>query len=909
VVETPTASPAQHIPLTPYTFSAVSDSSLVEQLQAYSEYLKNSPDASPLDLTYTLQSRRSQLPIKAAFSATTIQQLSLKIDEKLALLKQTPGSAVGIRSNNKQSTPHVLGIFTGQGAQWATMGSQLILSSEYVRTRIRELSESLNTLPSTDRPQWDLQEEILAGDKTSRLAEAALSQPLCTAIQIVLVDLLKAAGIVFNAVVGHSSGEIAAAYAAGFLSAHDAIRIAYYRGTYAHLAGNSATGQKGSMMAVGTSLEDAQELIMLRDFRGRLAIAAHNSSASVTLSGDADAVLHAKNVFDEEKKFARLLKVDTAYHSSHMLPCGDPYVRSLQSCSIRVNKDRSTACSWFSSVTPSEHAMEFEDNLQSTYWRDNMTNPVLFYDAVKNAVASDPQLALAIEVGPHPALKGPAMQNISEGHSSLFLYTGVLSRGKDDVEAFSDALGFVWANLGGSSVDFRSFEAVVSGRDSRPKLVVGLPSYRWNHGRKHWLESRRSKKMRGRKQAFHEILGLLSPDSTPRDMRWTNVLKPSEIPWLDGHQLQSQTVFPAAGYVAMAFESSRTLAGNRAVRFLELNNLNIPRAITFEDENTGVETLVTLTAISSSKETMTADFSCYSSPALAVDQEMELMASGSVRIVFGTSDVATLCSTSLDEHNMSSIEANSFYSSLGKFGYGYHGPFRGMSSLKRKLNASSVKVDTYAQTTADTSVYAVHPSMLDVAFQASILAYSAPDDERLWSLHVPTSIQRIRVNPELCLSLSTSGSRVPVRAALDNSDTFSASIEIFAEDGEHSMVQVEDLTIKPFAPATEADDRRLFSRIHFDVASPDGASVVNGARPSAEEIDLATICERVSYYYVRKWRSEISEADWANGQGHHSSLRDYVNHTFDTASCGKHPCIKKEWTNDTKEEIERLISR
>ena len=67
-------------------------------------------------------------------------------------------------------------------------------------------------------------------------------------------------------------------------------------------------------------------------FRGRLAVAAHNSQASITLSGDIDAVILAKKVFDEEKKFARLLKVDTAYHSHHMLPCGKPYVDALQAC-------------------------------------------------------------------------------------------------------------------------------------------------------------------------------------------------------------------------------------------------------------------------------------------------------------------------------------------------------------------------------------------------------------------------------------------------------------------------------------------------------------------------------------------------------------------------------------------------
>ncbi|RAL03665.1 uncharacterized protein BO80DRAFT_400692 [Aspergillus ibericus CBS 121593] len=909
-IEKASAIQAQSAPLTPFVFSAVSDSSLADQLQAYSDYLKECPHIDPLDLAYTLHARRSRLPVKTAFSATTIEQLVSKIDDKLVDLKRTPGTTVGIRSNNKQATPHILGVFTGQGAQWAAMGAQLIRSSEYVRRRVQDLQESLATLPSTDRPPWDLQEQMLAGAETSRIAEAALSQPLCTAVQIVLVDILKAAGVTFNAVVGHSSGEIGAAYAAGFFSAHDAIRIAYYRGLYARLAGNSSTGQKGSMMAVGTSLEDAQDLIQLGAFKGRLAVAAHNSSASVTLSGDADAVILAKKVFDEEKKFARLLKVDTAYHSPHMLPCGDPYVHALQSCGIVVNQERSTTCSWFSSVTPNEQAMQPEDNLQAIYWRDNMTNSVLFCDAVRNAVASDPQLSLAIEVGPHPALKGPAVQNISDVRPSPLPYTGLLSRGKDDVEALSDGLGFIWTHTGGSGVDLQSFEKAVSGRTSQPKLVVGLPSYCWNHSRTHWYESRRSRKMLGRKQPFHEILGVLSPDSTPRDMRWTNVLKVSEIPWLDGHQLQNQTVFPAAGYVAMAFEATKILASNRPVRFLELENLNIPRAITFDDDgNTGVETLVTLTAISSDNAATTADFSCYSSPASAVDQEMELTASGSVRVVFGTSDVATLCSTPLNEYNMATIDADTFYTTLGSLGYGYHGTFRGMSSLKRRLNSSSVMVETYAYTDADSSTYLVHPTMLDVAFQASMLAYSAPEDERLWSLHVPTSIRNIRVNPELCSSLPTSGSHVPVCASLDDSESFRASIDIFAHDGKHAMIQVEDLTIKPFAPATEADDRHLFSHLQYDVASPDGASVVGGIRPSAKEIELATVCERVSYYYVRKWRSEISEEEWRNGQEHHLMLRDYVNHTFDMASNGRHPCVQKEWSQDTKEEIEALVSR
>ncbi|KAL7941948.1 hypothetical protein V8C42DRAFT_360388 [Trichoderma barbatum] len=907
-----------HSAFTPFVFSAVSDGSLVAQLEAYSEHLKANPETSPSDLAWTLQSRKSQFPHKVALSAQTIEELVSKVDAKLEDVKRVAGSVLGTRAKDIKSAPRVLGVFTGQGAQWASMGAQLIRSSEFVRRRLADLQAALDELPAADRPQWRIEDEMLAGADTSRITEAALSQPLCTVIQIVLVDLLRAAGINFSAAVGHSSGEIGAAYASGFLSDRDAVRVAYYRGVFARLAGNSARGQKGLMMAVGTSWEDAQELINLRAFKGRIAVAAHNSSASVTLSGDEDAINHAKKVFDEEKKFARLLKVDTAYHSHHMYPCGDPYIQALRTCGVKVNRERGSECSWFSSVTPSEKPVEASDELQDIYWRDNMVNAVLFADAVRNAVASDPQLTYALEVGPHPALKGPFTQTASDVRQNPLPYSGVLSRGQNDVVAFSEALGFIWTQVGSQGVDFQSYEKLVSATSpnaaSEPKLVIGLPSYKWNHGRTHWCESRISRKIRGRKQAFHELLGVLSPDSNERDRRWTNVLKVSEIPWLEGHQLQSQTVFPAAGYVAMALEAAKNLAGDKPVKVIELDNLSIPRAITFEDDtNVGVETLVTLTAITTTQKlgttTSTADFSCYSCPATGADQEMELMASGSVKIVFGTPSVTALSSTPLEASNMSDVDTDRFYASLSKLGYGYAGPFRTMSSLKRRFNQSSVLVESYPYSDDDTTVFMVHPTWLDVAFQASMLAFSAPGDERLWSLHVPTSIRRIRINPELCASLPSSATQIPVSSVLADSDVFSASIDLFNEDGDQVMIQVEDLTIKPFAPATEADDRRLFSYTKLDVASPDGPSVVQGVRPSAEELELGIACERISYYYCRKWKSELTDEEWANGQPHHMSLLDYVNHTLETTARGQHPSLKTEWSRDTAEDIKAIVDR
>lgn len=373
--------------------------------------------------------------------------------------------------------------------------------------------------------------------------------------------------------------------------------------------------------------------------------------------------------------------------------------------------------------------------------------------------------------------------------------------------------------------------------------------------------------------------------------------------------MQGQTVFPAAGYVAMALEAARYLAGDKPVEVIELKDLTIPRAITFEeDDNGGVETLITLTGITTSKKGVTtADFSCYSCPGSGTDQELEQMASGSVNIVFGNPDMEALSSSLLDTSNMANVDTDRFYGSLGKLGYGYYETFRGMSEMKRRFNQSSVMVDTYPYTDADTTVYWVHPTWLDVAFQASMLAYSAPGDEHLWSLHVPTSIRSIRINPEACSSLPTTASKIPVCATLDGPGEFHASIDLFTESGEYAIVQVEDLTIKPFAPATKADDRRLFSYTKFDVASPDGPSIVGDVRPSAEEIELAGVCERVSYYYLRKWKAEISEEDWKSTAAHHMHLREYMNHNIERAASGRHPCLKKEWGQDTAEEIEALI--
>ena len=214
---------------TPFVFSAYSEYSLRQTLSAYAVFLEKTlqsgADLNLQDLAWTLRQRRSILPHRIAFTSCSLTDLRFKI---VAELKDSQSSNIGMKAVSSSSLDsgrdqRVLGIFTGQGAQYARMGAKLIQESSTARRIIRELDSYLTQIPTvTDRPSWSLETELLNDAASSRVHEAALSQPLCTALQLLLIDLLKLGGIHFSAVIGHSSGEIAAAYAAGYLSARHA---------------------------------------------------------------------------------------------------------------------------------------------------------------------------------------------------------------------------------------------------------------------------------------------------------------------------------------------------------------------------------------------------------------------------------------------------------------------------------------------------------------------------------------------------------------------------------------------------------------------------------------------------------------------------------------------------------------
>ena len=897
--------PRATVGLTPVLFSAASEYSLISNLSAYSAYLKNNPSTSLRDFAHTLNSRRSNLPIVAAFAGATPEALSANILTKLEEVENSKDTTVGSRAQTQLSSkPKVLGVFSGQGAQWAGMGRELILGSTVVQTIIRKLEMRLAQLPKSDRPSWSLEAELLAGEDPSRLKEAELSQPLCTAIQIVLVDLLNAAEIRFDAVVGHSSGEISAAYACGLISAEDAICIAYYRGYHSKLA-HGPNGEKGAMLAVGTSLEDAVELCNESELRGRVNVAAHNSSASVTLSGDAEAITQLKEVLDDENKFARLLVVDKAYHSHHMNACSDAYIASLKSCDIQIRQRKHAKCSWFSSVSD-EEITDAKETLQDVYWNDNMVNPVLFAQAIERATADKGPFDLALEVGPHPALKGPATQVIQDLLETTIPYSGLLSRGKNDVEAFARGLAFVRLQLGASAVNFESLDAMTSS-STKPQILKDLPPYKWEHGRIFWNESRVSKLTRTRHTPVHQLLGTRCPDGPDQQFRWRNFLTPSEIPWLSGHQIQGQMVFPGAGYVSTAVEAARALDLTASIKLIELYDLEIKQALTFESNEARVETNFTITDVNHvNHDTFLGNVSFFSAPGKD-PTNMILNCSGRLRVVYGATADDILPSKPPPEIEMIDVPEERFYSSLNDLGYGYTGPFRALSSMKRKLGRASGLVANPA--VADHGPI-IHPAMLDAAIQSVMLAKSWPGDGRLWTLHVPSTIDRISINPSLCLrdvdqdftSFETS-LHENVEAGL------CGDVTIYSVNCPSALIQMEGMRAVPLESADPSKDRKLFSTTIWNPDVPNAEAVAYDGRATQSDFELAYILERVAHFYLRQFNHIIEDDHSSRTEGPYVGLLKYAEHVCNLVESGEHAYAQAEWAYDDYENIREESER
>ncbi|KAM3425140.1 hypothetical protein BST61_g7101 [Cercospora zeina] len=889
----------------PLLLSAWTAPGLAASIDSLADHLQDSStNLNTQDLAFFTQTRRSTFPRRIYFSGGSKAGLI----EALRTASSTAPSELGVRAPGKLKwhTPGILGVFTGQGAQWAAMGGDMINRCHSFRQSIESCEAALRSLP--DGPSWSLKQELLQEQSKSRLHEAALSQPLCTAIQIALVDTLKASGITFRGVVGHSSGEIAATYAAGLLSAEDAMRVAYYRGLHAHLA-QGKTGQRGAMLAVGLGIDDAEAFCA--SFEGQLGVAASNSPTSTTLSGDEDAVQSAKAMLDEKGTFARPLKVDTAYHSSHMFPCAQPYLDSLKACNVRV-QPQNEECIWISSVHGHAEILDDPEDLSvlaDQYWVDNMCQPVLFSEAIECSLWRAGPFDLAIEVGAHPALKGPATQSITAtlGAKAALPYAATLQRGQPDVQAFSASLGSIWTTLG-TWVDFNGWRRAYLGPDEAlmPAVPKGLPGYKWSHDQIFWKESRISARYRLAERAPHELLGRRAPDDSDNELRWRNILKVSELPWTRGHVFQRSILFPTTSYIALAIEAAAEIAGKDRIRVIEIRDLVIPRALVLEDNHNGVEIVFSVRRQSAPGDTtIEAEFTCHSSVnGGALEKNcggrviIELFPSNEDQDSEEASVLPTRCPS---RSGTTSIEGEAYYQAiLNTTGLDYTGLFRGMKHIRRSMGFSSALASWPVEDVGNR--YLVHPGLLDVALQAILAAFANPTRIPIRGSLLPSALSRLVFDPHTS-AISDDGKEVVFESdcflTTNTVRSVEGDIHVFGPSGK-CMMQVEGFRMDNWTEPSAKEDRPVFSRLEYkpDLFYANGNDLAE-LTPDDAELRLIEAVNRASLYYVRAFFSTVSETQMAEWTWDRQAFCKAAKQVLKLTADGKHPVARRSWLSDT----------
>lgn len=339
--------------------------------------------------------------------------------------------------------------------------------------------------------------------------------------------------------VGHSSGEIAAAYTAGALNKDSALRVAYFRGQCVSRLQNGKGSDRGGMLAVGLSeqqLEPHLSALLEEGEANALECGCINSPQSTTVTGSEKYIDVLATRLQAAKIFSRKLNVSVAYHSHQMLAIVDEYHSYLDGYLDGHSREHGSLM--FSSVTGL--AAETSDLTRADYWVTNLISQVKFSQALQVMYSSchgsqnnQPRpLAYILEVGPHCSLERPVRDTLSK--ETDFVYDYILHRNVSPSQTVKDMAGRL--AIHGFPVDVYAINSQgVSGK--QPRLLIDLPKYAFNHSNTYWLESRLSANVRTRETPRHELLGTRSPDWNPLRPTWRIVLRDSDLPWVSDHKV------------------------------------------------------------------------------------------------------------------------------------------------------------------------------------------------------------------------------------------------------------------------------------------------------------------------------------------------------------------------------------
>ncbi|KAI1213019.1 uncharacterized protein F4807DRAFT_471537 [Annulohypoxylon truncatum] len=770
--------------------SANDAQSLKSNIQALGNHMINPRvKVSLSDLAYTLSERRTRLWHRAFITTKNTE-----LDEKPDAWHVAKKSAV---------TPSFGFIFTGQGAQWPQMGKDLLQYFPWTRKILEELDDVLQSLASP--PSWSLVKELTEPRTAEHLRQPEFSQPLVTALQLAIIAVLESWGIKPRSVVGHSSGEIAAAYAAGLLDRAGAITAAFYRGRAALNRKNEVPGDVG-MLAVGLGAEAANEFIE-KHGNGQAWIACFNSPNSVTVSGRIAALDSVREAVTAAGHFARRLQVDLAYHSELMELIGEEYEHLLDAEDQfhPTEKALGSGATLFSSVTESKRTTPTD----ALYWKTNMVSAVRFNGALKALLEDENAPNFLIEIGPSGALAGPVSQVLKSLPASVggeITYTSSWARGADAGKALFDVAGRLW--VAGADIDM----ATVNEYDGQNRVITDLPNYSWNHTTKYWHENASSKDWRFRKYVVHDLLGSKILGSSWRNPTWRHRLNVTNLPWLNDHRMGGDTIVPGAGFITMAAEAmyqkhtalllpeeAEGLARNDlCYRF---RNVRFSRALVLEE---GKDVIISFTLSAVPGDKHWHEFRIYTTE----DEVMSEHCSGWVRI----HDFIDEPVEGEDALPLKSVQAPKlWYKCQREIGMEFGPAFQKLIEIEavtgqrkcRTLISMEPPESKYAQ-----SYYPIHPAALDGCLQTVVPSNASCDRTNVKHVMIPALIDDFIINKvpaRLYRGRSKATSVYSGRGRLDIEKSWVANTTVYDSESGQLLMQITGLNYTKLDVAPKPD--------------------------------------------------------------------------------------------------------
>jgi NADPH:quinone reductase-like Zn-dependent oxidoreductase/malonyl CoA-acyl carrier protein transacylase len=671
-------------------------------------------------------------------------------------------------------------------------------------------------------------------EEHSRIDQVIISLPASVAIQLALVRLLQSWGIEPTGVTGHSSGEVAAAFAAGVINMREALAIVYTRGSLT-TAFQEVIDRRGGMIAAGLSRDEAQPY-MESLTEGKVVVACVNSPKSVTISGDLPAIDELEAILVKAKIFARRLRVDAAYHSHHMLGIAEAYHDALTGVLCGPSPTLNNGVIYSSPVTGD--VLSSAPRIYSPeHWVQNMVQPVEFLDSLTNLCFASPsntteeqrqQVDIILEIGPHAALQSPIRQILSQPQlkGKDIPYMCCLRRGQGAVDTMQTlACSLLEA---GYSVNLEAVNFPMG--LEQPHILTDLPSYPWNHEISHWAESRTNMTLRKRKLPVHDLLGTPTLDSNPFARKWRHVIRPSEMPWVRDHQVQSNSVYPGAGYISMAIEGCRQAhedSGNSGLPIAryELRRVEIVKALIVPETTNGVEVQLCLQPCGNG----VLDSRWHQFQILSVDQNdnWSLQCEGQIMAVLATagSSVETISEVlprAKDNKNSLShsavgdgpnAEVQSLYKSLRNVGLN-HGPiFQNITSVVKDGVKEGVSRSSCVFLIADSAStmpynfqqrHVLHPTTLDSILQAAYTALPSPSGGKEHPAMLPRSIKSLSIaanvatQPATALLVKSSVTKFSVQG-------FKSNATISLEGSTAPMIEMQGLFCQSLGSSTAAD--------------------------------------------------------------------------------------------------------